>query len=55
MKAVLKAVANGLALAAVLPCVLGFRLSSFLLGPARAFPGWKARRRAPARSPTHVG
>jgi virginiamycin A acetyltransferase len=40
MKRVLKAIANGLALAAVLPCVLGFRLSSLLLGPARAFPGW---------------
>jgi virginiamycin A acetyltransferase len=40
MKRVLKAVANGLALAVVLPCVLGFRLSSLLLGPARAFPGW---------------
>jgi acetyltransferase-like isoleucine patch superfamily enzyme len=40
MKRVLKAVANGLALAGVLPCVFGFRLSSLLLGPARAFPGW---------------
>jgi acetyltransferase-like isoleucine patch superfamily enzyme len=40
MKRVLKAVANGLALVAVLPCVLGFRLSGCLLGPAKAFPGW---------------
>ena len=40
MKLVLKAVANGLALAAVLPCVLGFHLGSLLLGKALAFPGW---------------
>ena len=40
MKRAFKAAANGLALAAVLPCVLGFRLGSFLLGPAKAFPGW---------------
>jgi virginiamycin A acetyltransferase len=40
MKRVLKAVASGLALAAVLPCFLGFRLGSLLLGPAKAFPGW---------------
>jgi acetyltransferase-like isoleucine patch superfamily enzyme len=40
MKLLLKAAANGLSLAAVLPGALGLRLSGYLLGPARAFPGW---------------
>ena len=40
MKALLKRIANGLALLAVLPGFLAYRLGCLLLGPARAFPGW---------------
>jgi virginiamycin A acetyltransferase len=40
MKRILKAVAKGIALATVLPCFLGFRVSSLLLGSTKAFPGW---------------
>jgi virginiamycin A acetyltransferase len=40
MKRVLKAVANGVALAVVLPSFVAFRLASLLLGRDKAFPGW---------------
>jgi acetyltransferase-like isoleucine patch superfamily enzyme len=40
MKELLKAVANALSLAAVLPAVLLYRLGALAVGPARAFPGW---------------
>ncbi len=40
MKQALKTVCNGLAVLLVLPCWLGYRLGSLLLGPDRAFPGW---------------
>src|SRR5262245_44863638 len=40
MKALLKALANGVALLLVLPCYLLYRLGGLVLGPAKAFPGW---------------
>jgi virginiamycin A acetyltransferase len=40
MKAALKATANGLARALVLPAFLLYRLGMLAVGPARAFPGW---------------
>jgi acetyltransferase-like isoleucine patch superfamily enzyme len=40
MKAVLKALANGLATLLVLPALLLYRLAEWLLGADRAFPGW---------------
>jgi acetyltransferase-like isoleucine patch superfamily enzyme len=40
MKQVLKTMANAAAMAAALPCLLGYRMSSLLLNPAKAFPGW---------------
>jgi acetyltransferase-like isoleucine patch superfamily enzyme len=40
MRAVLKAVANGLAALLVLPAVLLYRTGRLLAGPERAFPGW---------------
>jgi acetyltransferase-like isoleucine patch superfamily enzyme len=40
MKRTCKVLANGLALLAVLPCFLAFRLASLVMGPAKAFPGW---------------
>jgi acetyltransferase-like isoleucine patch superfamily enzyme len=40
MKRLLKAVANGLATALVLPCWAGFLLGSLALGRDKAFPGW---------------
>jgi virginiamycin A acetyltransferase len=40
MKNLLKSTANGLALVLVLPCYMGFRLSSLVMGRRKAFPGW---------------
>lgn len=40
MKAACKAVANGLALATVLPAYAAFRMAALFLGPTKAFPGW---------------
>src|SRR5688500_1643635 len=40
MKAMLKVVADGLAIACVLPLVVIYRLQCLLVGAARAFPGW---------------
>lgn len=40
MKQALKAICNGLAVFLVLPCWLGYRLGSLLIGAERAFPGW---------------
>jgi virginiamycin A acetyltransferase len=40
MKSVLKATANGLALALVIPAFLLYRLGAMVAGPGRAFPGW---------------
>jgi virginiamycin A acetyltransferase len=40
MKQMLKAAANSLALALVLPCYLAYRMGSLALGPEKAFPGW---------------
>jgi virginiamycin A acetyltransferase len=40
MKAALKALADGVALALVLPAVLLFRLGGRVAGPEKAFPGW---------------
>jgi acetyltransferase-like isoleucine patch superfamily enzyme len=40
MKKTVKVLADGVALALVLPCWLGFRLGSLVLGWPRAFPGW---------------
>jgi acetyltransferase-like isoleucine patch superfamily enzyme len=40
MKRMLKALANGTALLAVLPAFIAFRLAACFLGPAKAFPGW---------------
>jgi acetyltransferase-like isoleucine patch superfamily enzyme len=40
MKELLKTAANGLALLAVLPGLLAFRLTGLLLGSPKAFPGW---------------
>jgi virginiamycin A acetyltransferase len=40
MKRVLKALANGVALAVVLPSFVAFRLASLMLGREKAFPGW---------------
>ncbi len=40
MKATLKVLANGLALLLVLPACVLYQLSKWLVGPARAFPGW---------------
>ncbi len=40
MKAAVKATADGLALALVLPAFLLYRLGALAAGPARAFPGW---------------
>jgi acetyltransferase-like isoleucine patch superfamily enzyme len=40
MKRVVKGMVRALALVAVLPCFLGYRLSCLALGAVRAFPGW---------------
>jgi virginiamycin A acetyltransferase len=40
MKRLLKSLANGLAVLLVLPCWIGFRLGSLVLGRDKAFPGW---------------
>src|SRR2546423_15622021 len=40
LKGIIKAIANGLAVLLVLPCVLAYRLGSLLLGPGKGFPGW---------------
>lgn len=40
MKVLIKALADLLALVLVLPCVGAYRLGAWLLGPAKAFPGW---------------
>jgi acetyltransferase-like isoleucine patch superfamily enzyme len=40
MKALLKALANGVALALVLPAAACYRLGGLVLGPHKAFPGW---------------
>lgn len=40
MKRYMKTVVNALALLLVLPCYVVLRLSSLILGPEKAFPGW---------------
>jgi virginiamycin A acetyltransferase len=40
LKAVLKSMANGLALAAVLPAVGCYRAAAIVVGPTQAFQGW---------------
>jgi acetyltransferase-like isoleucine patch superfamily enzyme len=40
MKQALKTVCNGLAMLLVLPCWLGYRVGSLLMGTERSFPGW---------------
>jgi acetyltransferase-like isoleucine patch superfamily enzyme len=40
MKSLIKTVADGLALLLVLPLFLVYRVSSLVLGPGKAFPGW---------------
>jgi acetyltransferase-like isoleucine patch superfamily enzyme len=40
VKGTAKILAEGLARFLVLPCYLGYRLSSLVFGPVKAFPGW---------------
>jgi virginiamycin A acetyltransferase len=40
MKELLKSTGNGLAMVLILPCYLGLRLGSLVMGRQKAFPGW---------------
>src|SRR5262245_64372753 len=52
MKSLIKLLFNGIALPVVLPCYLGFLLSSLVIGRRRAFPGWS---QAFALAPGFIG